>query len=58
MEQSPYWEANWFSASEEIPRLIWNPKVHYRIHKYPPHVPILSQLNPIHTTISHILESL
>jgi hypothetical protein len=32
MEQSPSWEANWFSASQDIPRILWNLKVHYCIH--------------------------
>jgi len=32
MVQSPSWEANWFAASQEIPRISWNPKVHYRTH--------------------------
>jgi len=56
MEQSPSWEANRFSDSQEIPRILWKPKVHYRIHKSPPPIAILSNLDPVHTPTSHFLK--
>ena len=56
MVQSPSWEANWFAANQEIPRISLNPKVHYHTHKRPPPVPILGQPNPVHISTSHLLE--
>ena len=51
-EQSSSWEANQFSASQEIPHILWNPKVYYHIQNIPPPVPILTQINPVH--VPHI----
>ena len=56
MVQSPSWSANWFAASQEIPRISRNPKVHYRTHKRPPPVFILGQHNPVHIPTSNLLE--
>jgi hypothetical protein len=55
MEQSPSWEANRFVASQKIPCVLLKPKVHYRIHKCPPPVSLLSQPNPVHTPTPHFL---
>jgi hypothetical protein len=56
MEQNSSWEANMFLASQEIPRNLGNPMVHFCIQKYPPAVPILIQLDPAHTSTSHVLK--
>jgi len=53
MDQSPSWEAKRFLASQETPRILWNPKVHYRINNCQPPFPILIQLDPVHTPTSH-----
>ena len=50
------WEANQFSASQEIPRTLLNPNVHHRIHKCPPPVLMLSNIDPAHALASHFLK--
>ena len=56
MVQSPSWAADWLAASQEIPRILRNPKIHYRTHKRTPPVPILGQPNQVHMPTSHLLE--
>jgi len=53
MQQSTSREANGFSSSQEIPCILRNPKIHFRIYNRPPTVPILSQNDPVHALTSH-----
>jgi len=56
MQQSPSWEANCFSANQEIPLILFTTKFHYRIHKFPRTVPILNHIDPVHALTFHFLK--
>jgi hypothetical protein len=54
MELSPSWEAANCAAAEELPSILWNPKVHYYVHKSPSLVPLLNQMDPVQTIPSYL----
>jgi hypothetical protein len=60
IECSPSSEADICSPRQEIPRLLYDPTVHYRVRNSPPVASICSQMNPIHittTSLSSILNT-
>jgi hypothetical protein len=44
MKHSPPWDFNLSSGNQEIPHILWTPKVHYCIRQCPPTFRILSQI--------------
>jgi hypothetical protein len=42
IEYCPSWEAASLSATQELPNILWDSKVHYSVHK--------SRMNPVYMT--------
>jgi len=53
MSVSPSWDDNSHSASQKIPCLLWNSKVHYHVHKSLPLVSILNHKHSVHTSLPY-----
>jgi hypothetical protein len=54
MELSPSREAASCADTQELPCILWNPKVHYRVHKSSNWSLILRQISPARTTPSYL----
>lgn len=55
VELSP-WETISCSATQESPNILWNLKVHHRVHRKLPLIPIPSYMNPVHNHTSNFLK--
>jgi hypothetical protein len=42
---------------KKFPRLAWNPKVHYRVHKSLSLDPTLSKMDPVHNLIPYFFKT-
>jgi hypothetical protein len=57
-EPSPSYEATSYSVNRAIPSILWNSKVRHHIHKIPPFVPILTEINKLHASHSSLIRIL
>ena len=57
MQLGPPREGNKSTDRQEFPRIVWNMQRYYRVHRYPPVLPILSQTNPIRTISPNLLRN-
>jgi hypothetical protein len=57
MELSHFWEAANCAVTQELPKALWNPKVHHCVHKSPSLVPIQSQIDPVHAIPTYLYKN-
>jgi hypothetical protein len=54
MGKSPSWKQNRSAASQQIPCILWNLKVHYHFQNSQTTIPILSQINAAYALSSSL----
>jgi hypothetical protein len=56
MQLNPSLKPNSCSATQEIPRVLLNPRVQYRVYKSSPLVQNLNQIKPVHIHPSYFFK--
>lgn len=57
MQQSLFWKTNRPSVSQETFHDVCKSKVCYLLHRRPPHVPVMSHINPVHSLATEISDA-